>query len=182
MKMESSMKWQALTRKWAYWKDDYAHLQIETGSRGLAWFGISELITGDHGMHEESSSLFDLAPNIEKIVDEKSLAAAYAAAIRTVIGHWKKEVISDREAAFLSAFIQWGVLENTIAKLPNSLRKKIALYRKLESEIPELQRAPGLLEAAPVNQPLLIMPSKTSLRYTTCGQRSYTSWGSITRN
>ncbi len=155
MDMKTTFNWADLTRKWAYWQDDYAYLHIETSNKKNSWFGIRELLIGDRGMRNETVSLFDLIDSTSTILDQDSLLDAYTRTLVRTIGNWKNGIMTDKEAAFLDAFVRWGVLENSLTKLPAPLQIKIKSYRKFESTITLARRAPGLLESDPVNQPIL---------------------------
>ena len=85
----------------------------------------------------------------------KRLAKRYAAAVRQGIRAWRKGAMNDDQAQFLNYFVREGLLSNSPDASPE-VAKLVAEYRKLEAEIPQPQRAPGVLEAEAVDRPLFV--------------------------
>ncbi|HEX3656819.1 MAG TPA: PSD1 and planctomycete cytochrome C domain-containing protein [Pirellulales bacterium] len=88
-----------------------------------------------------------------KSVDE--LSRHYQELTRTAINAWRQDTLADEQAELLDALLQVGVLPNTSATLP-AARASWAEYRHLEAEIPVARRAPGVIETAGWDEPLMI--------------------------
>jgi mono/diheme cytochrome c family protein len=71
--------------------------------------------------------------------------------LTAAINAWERNQLTDEQAVFLDYFVRQGLLPNTAEAIP-----LIAEYRKLESEIAIPRRAPGVLEEAPPDHPLLV--------------------------
>ncbi|MGE0378425.1 MAG: PSD1 and planctomycete cytochrome C domain-containing protein, partial [Planctomycetaceae bacterium] len=85
--------------------------------------------------------------------DAESLAALYAGAVATCVTAWRDGTMSDEQARFLDVFVRENLLPNRLGELP-MLAALVDEYRALETEIPVPTRAPGVLEADVIDQPL----------------------------
>ncbi len=149
-----------------YWLGDEAHLELSTANDQAvlasdeitrSWFGISEVVIVADGqpaprdeMAEFVAPLF--APEGQpKNPDE--LLARYQQSLRDCVIAWRDGTMSDEQARYLNFFVSWGLLPNTAEKVPEAAAL-LEEYRHLESEIPFPTRAPGVVESAPINQPL----------------------------
>ena len=158
------LQWNATQGKWTYWQGELVHYELSTsrdklpqaGDQDRSWFGISEIYVGDHPPPQEGASLFALAADPLRITSRQSLAKAYQNVVREAVLAWRDGDMTDVQAEFLDEFVRQGLLSNRIEQLPSQLQQQIARYRALEAEIPVPRRAPGVLEAQPVDQPLLI--------------------------
>jgi hypothetical protein len=88
--------------------------------------------------------------------DKGSILQAHMTVLKSIIQKWAENKISDQEVEFLSAFIKFKLLPNKYDELPEALKAKIGQYRELEKQIAIPRRAPGVVEAQPVDQPLLL--------------------------
>ena len=151
-----------------YWKGDTAHLEISTAMDQAvlaeqkltpSWFGISEAIAVDEGQPEPRDEMAEFVSPLFAIEGEPAnageLAERYRVSLRAAIEAWRDGRMSDEQARYLNYFLRRGLLPNTLPELqgPSAL---VAEYRRLESEVPVPTRAPGMLEGAPVAQPLYV--------------------------
>ena len=152
-------------KKYFYWNDEMGYYRLETaldktagvrgGGKERSWFGIVEVYGGDEAMEESGVPLLALIPHPESIRDRATLEDAYLSALENALQAWQTDSITDRQAEFLDAFIRFGFLPNQLTELPSPILATIKHYRELENAIPIPQRAPGVIEAEPWNQPLL---------------------------
>ena len=159
-------KWRWQSWDIGYWSGDDLHLEVTTAgeqailfsNKANSWFGVTDvLVTGkDQPAPKEEMAEFvqpvfakDEPPNA------KRLAKRYAAAVRQGIRAWRKGAMNDEQAQFLNYFVREGLLSNSPDASPE-VAKLVAEYRKLEAEIPQPQRAPGVLEAEAVDRPLFV--------------------------
>ena len=159
-----TLTWQATQPKWKYWQGEQIHYELRTskdiiprpGNADRSWFGITEIFAGDQPPPPLGASLFSLIEKPNTIQNRSTLLQAYIETLRQVVTHWSEGGMTDAEAEFLDAFVRLGILPHRLAQLPHPLQQKIARYRALENEIPVPTRAPGVLDAEPIAQPLLI--------------------------
>ena len=65
-----------------------------------------------------------------------------------------KDNLSEPQRAFLDFFVSNGLLPSDLAALP-ALQPLVSAYRRIESEMPKLRHAPGVIEARGYDSPLL---------------------------
>ncbi len=87
--------------------------------------------------------------------DARGLALLYVERLKTAVASWRRGEMSEEQAAYLDFFVRNGLLPAT-AKGNAPLRRLVAAYRRLENEAPIYRRAPGVVEEAGEDQPLLI--------------------------
>ena len=148
--------------RWSYWAGEMAHFELRTAKEiyprtgsDHSWFGVRELYIGKDRLVPESASLLTVFKDPASLKDAASIDKAYSATIKAILQKWKNGPLSDKEANFLQPFIKFNILTNKLSELPKSLQNKVNQYRKLEKEISVPRRAPGLLEAEVVDQPLM---------------------------
>jgi hypothetical protein len=147
-----------------YWAGDRLHLEISTQAdpplegvdAGRSWFGASEIVYAKDGALMPPSEL----PSLARLggaapADADGLAARYADALRRCLEEWRDGRLDDDGAEFLSAFVRQGLLPNRLADL-GAARPLVEEYRRLEKEIPDPTRAPGVMEGAASDEPLFI--------------------------
>jgi cytochrome c553 len=147
----------------AYRKGTMAHLEFVTagdslsrerarpGPGGRSFFGVSRVVFHEGAGPAETGppdGIAILAETPEDFADEirRELQAAIAA--------WRDGSLGDRQHALLDAFVRAGLLPTTLGELPE-LAPLVADYRKLEAEIPEPRRAPGVYETVGTDAPLM---------------------------
>jgi mono/diheme cytochrome c family protein len=158
------LQWLATQNKWDYWQGEQVHYEIATdrdklstpGNNDRSWFGIAEIYAGDQPPQSEGASLLSLVEKPGDITSQGALSDAYRQVLRAAVLAWKERTMSDAQAEFLDDFVVRGLLTNHVNGFPESLQTQIAAYRNLEAAVPVPTRAPGVLEAEPVDHPLLI--------------------------
>lgn len=149
--------------KYDYWNGDQVYYQLVTGpdqtfrhQQGRAWFGLTEVIAGN----ERFSPVGHPAVALETLAVEssKDLLEFYQRHLQSALSQWKNNALTDAQAALLDA-LRIHCLPNKVQELPETLKKQIERYRKLEASLRNPRRAPGVLEAEPWDQPLLVRGS-----------------------
>jgi hypothetical protein len=160
-KMPASLGWVAWN-KYPYWNGEKGYFQINTGpdstfqtDGGRSWFGVLEAYAGEDGMRELGAPIVALPGAIAEISDRESLLAFYRKSLDDALVAWREGDMTDAQAILLDAFVSRGFLTNEIRDLPSVLRGQVDAYRTLENEIRIPQRAPGVMEGEPWDQPLL---------------------------
>lgn len=157
------LKWLRLDT--AYRKGAHAYLEFVTaddspnsGSAegGRAFFGAAEVVF--HQASQPPKELLVpaavlLAGDAPGSVTE--LAELYSRRLTAAVMHWREGSLSDEESTFLDYFVRRDLLPASLTRLPK-LKESVAVYRRLEAEIPVPRRAPGVHEAAAFNQPLFV--------------------------
>jgi len=150
--------------KYDYWNDEQVFYQLVTGpdqtfsnTPGRAWFGITEVFAGE----DRFPNVGHPATSLKSIVIEnrEDLLAFYRQQLQDALIRWKSDSLDDSHAALLESFRKQSFLTDQLTSLPSSLQEKIANYRSLESAIRVPARAPGVIEAEPWDQPLLVRGS-----------------------
>jgi len=148
----------------AYWKGDTFHFEIttnadhpiETGGADRGWFAVSEvryLMDGKASAPRiVEGSLFALIGD-KNAVSRIELPGLYADALKRCIEHWRDGVMNDDEAEFLGAFVRRNWVKNTAVELA-ALDPLLSEYRKLETQVPNPTRVPGLMEGFAADAPL----------------------------
>lgn len=150
-----------------YWTGDDLHFELVTskdaplqvGNQQRSWFGVRKVMVRPSDQPAPNTSgesvrflWRQLKSDPPKTVDD--LARRYQTAIREAIQQWSKQEADDETCLFLNACVQLGLLANSPAQIPET-KKLLAEYRRLESEIPDPLRVPGVAEAEPRDQRLL---------------------------
>ena len=151
-----------------YWQGDTIHVELATAadqpvantpSAARSWFGVSEtavLPSDAPGPLEEwhfVASLLEAAGGSEPS-DRAGLADVFARALRQSIGAWRDGRATDGDADLLGQFLRVGLLRNSLAELP-AAASLIDDFRRIEASLREPTRAPGVIEMAPADAPLL---------------------------
>ena len=158
---DQQMKWQKGPGRWHYWKGDTAHFELRTAKDIFprpgperSWFGVQALHIGKKTLQDEGASLLDFVQDPKALSPDK-ISQTYKTVLTRIIKKWQRGNISNKEAEFLNTFLSEGILSNDLKSLPASLQTKVKNFRQLENQIEVPNRAPGLMEAEVVNQPLL---------------------------
>ncbi len=164
-------RWRWVKHNLDYWEGDRVHVELTTAADQAvladtnaerSWFGIQEVRFTKAGDPAPAES-FDFAqPVLEALEGEPKLDAAYATALRRSLTAWKDGKATDKDALFLDQAMRSGLLRNEIETL-ESVKPLIAQWREEEAKIPTPKRSPGILEAAPVEQPLMVRGSHKHL-------------------
>ncbi len=79
-----------------------------------------------------------------------------------VVSRWRGGALTETEAAFLDEFVRADLLPRSLEQLA-ALRAPAARYRRLERDVPVARRAPGVVEEAAPDHPLLVRGNHKSL-------------------
>jgi len=82
------------------------------------------------------------------------LAQRYNDTLTAAVAAWREGKLTESQRAFLDFFLRRSLLPTTLAALPKAA-PLITEYRRLEGEITAPRRAPGVLEAAAHDAPLM---------------------------
>ena len=139
----------------AYRIGSHAHFEFITDAAERAFFGAAQIVASNQGEPPRETT----APIASLLQDDSptssdELALRYAGRLQNAVRAWQSHSLSDDDTAFLDFFLRRDLLPTTLAALPQ-LRESVERYRQLEHEIPVPRRAPGVLEAAAFDQPLL---------------------------
>ncbi len=155
-----------------YWQGDDVYIEVSTAAdqpvelnmgAERSWFGVTEAIllseeqqqTGLEPRDEMAEFVAPLFAITEAPTDVESLQAVYTDALRTCIIAWRDGEMTDEQARYLNLFVREGLLPNTREELPEVVTL-LDEYRVLEAEILLPTRAPGVIEADVIDQPLMV--------------------------
>ena len=85
----------------------------------------------------------------------QALASLVGRRLAEAVTAWRDGRLTEREAVFLDEFVRADLLPRSLEHLV-ALRALVARYRSLERDVPVARRAPGVVEEAAPDQPLLI--------------------------
>ncbi|MEE2636186.1 MAG: PSD1 and planctomycete cytochrome C domain-containing protein [Acidobacteriota bacterium] len=92
----------------------------------------------------------------------EELASLIGRLARDVVSAWKQGLLTEQQAVFLDELVRADLLPRSLDAL-ETLRAPVARYRLLERDVPVARRAPGVVEEAAPDQPLLVRGSHTRL-------------------
>lgn len=160
-------RWQQYSLK--YWDGDDVHIEVTSGkdspllvkNNPRSWFGVREAVitkAGGRGPSNDDWSHFDPLMDMATTIPPSSfedLASHYESVVVNTLSRWQNGAILDSEAAFLNLCVKQGLIDNRLTSLSGQTRELIAEYRRLENEIVEPTRVPGLDETVGTNQRLM---------------------------
>ncbi len=85
----------------------------------------------------------------------QALASLVGRRLREAVSAWRDGRLTELQAVFLDEFVRADLLPRSLEHLV-ALRALVARYRSLERDVPVARRAPGVVEEAAPDQPLLI--------------------------
>jgi len=149
-----------------YWNGDDVHVELSTGRdapllvrpEARSWFGVREALIvkkGDAGppeLHEFLDPWFEAAASAPPN-SLKELADRFVSAVTAAVKAWSEGTATDAQAGLLDACSKQGLLANELEQLA-AAKALISEYRRLEEEIVEPTRVPGLEESVARDQPL----------------------------
>ena len=91
----------------------------------------------------------------EVVPSRQVLAERIGWQLRDVVSAWRDGALTELQAVFLDEFVRADLLPRSLEQLV-SLRAQVAQYRLLERDVPVARRAPGVVEEAAPDQPLLV--------------------------
>jgi len=140
-------------------RDDLTRQVVDKKEKGNrnepSYFGVEQVVfhNGGPSPTEEASALTPLldgpAPR-----SAAELAERYRRTIAAAIAAWRDEALSEPQRLLLDALVHRGLLPVSLAELP-AAQPLVAEYRRLDAETPALHHAPGVLETAAYDAPLL---------------------------
>jgi len=164
--LTSQWRWHRYSLK--YWNGDNIHIELTTGkdapllvrNNQRSWFGVREamvLPAGEPAPPQKDWSHFNAllhAAKTEVPTTERGLYSVYVGAFANALDRWAEGRSLDSDAIFLDACLKSGLLPNELKMLPSKAKSLVEEYRRLENEITEPTRVPGLDETLARNQPL----------------------------
>ncbi len=120
-----------------------------------AWFGLQQVV-----FHNEPALKLPAGPTLSEALAELPAPTSaenhirdLTAAVQAAAQDWGKGKATPAQLNLLNAFVKFDLLPTS----PTSAAAKFTTeYRRLEAAIPELRRAPGVVEADSFNQPLFV--------------------------
>lgn len=91
----------------------------------------------------------------EALSSRQALASRIGRQLRDVVSVWRDGRLTELQAVFLDEFVRADLLPRSLEQLVE-LRTPVAQYRLLERDVPVARRAPGVVEEAAPDQPLLV--------------------------
>jgi cytochrome c553 len=140
-----------LTRPLPDRKDTAARKRYRAGS---SFFAVDRIVRTDGKEMPRAENLV-LLPLLEGPAPQSAvqLATRYGAVVAAAVAAWRDGRLAEPQRALLDFLVRRGVLPTTLPEL-EKVRPLVAEYRRLEAEVPRLQRAPGLLETTGSDAPL----------------------------
>jgi len=165
----SGGQWKWVRHGLEYWQGDQIHVELATAADQpvmadtdavRSWFGVSSVLitrAGESGPQEVRPLASLLGPALKKEggINAMELAEVYASLAKAAIHSWREGVMTDDQALFLDQLLKAGLLRNQLGELA-PLKPLVAAYRAEESALRSPTRAQGVIETAPVDQPLFI--------------------------
>lgn len=138
-------------------EDSLSRDRVTPGPDGRSFFGVSKVVFHD-GPPPSLSGNHPTA--IIRNIPPPSTAAEFAThlceLLESAIAAWSDNAMDAVQFSLLDGFIRFGLLPTELTELP-ALSPLVAAYRRLEGEVPLPRRAPGLLETAAKDSPLLLL-------------------------
>ena len=165
--LDDEMKWV----RWdtTYWKgftaylefatvDDYTHRKTKPAPLpdGRSYFGVDRVV-----FHNNDETPREVIPPIAHLLQgeppssREELAGRYGDTLIEAVEAWRRGALTEEQASYLDYFVRRDLLPRSMGQLVE-LQPLVAEYRRLEGEVPIPRRAPGLLDEAAPDQPLLI--------------------------
>ncbi len=159
-------RWQRYSLK--YWDGDEIHVELTCGKDApllvnnapRSWFGVTEAVLVRAG---ETGPVVDRREWLDPVFDHAAeagvsslseLADCFGQALQKAIADWRRGDASDAQALLLDHAMREGLLPNSLSGVSPKTRELVAEYRRLENQIPEPTRVPGLDETVGRNQRL----------------------------
>ena len=149
--------------KYFYWNDEQVFYQLTTAAdqtyrtgKGRGWFGVTEVYAGEQPLSEVGNPAMALPGAPETVSSRVVMINFYRKSIADALAAWRSESLSDTQAVLLESLRKHNILSDRLADVPASIRAAVESYRKLDREIREPLRAPGVVEGEPWDQPLLV--------------------------
>lgn len=133
---------------------------------GRSALGVSHVV-----FHDEDETPQDTVVPLGHLLEVTSgrvpasadeLATMVAGALRDVITDWRDGALGESQAVFLDEALRADLLPRSLEDL-EALRGPVAAYRLLERSVPVARRAPGVVEEAAQDHPLLVRGNHQNL-------------------
>ncbi len=123
--------------------------------KGTSHFGVDQVVfhDGKEPPADENGALATLLDGAAP-ASARELASRYGRVIAAAVAAWRNCNLTEPQRALLDALVRRGLLPATLAEL-DAVRPMVTEYRRLEAQVPEPRRAPGVLETAGFDSPLL---------------------------
>jgi hypothetical protein len=162
-------EWNWVKHPLNYWTGDRMHVELSTSADQAvladtgsthSWFGIREVVITERDTARPHDRANANEPLLAVLHGSEPATLAmvengYATALRQSLAAWRRGSMNDGQASFLNQAIQLGLVDNSLAASP-SVKPLVLVYRELKKSLPAPVRAPGLIETAVEDQPLLI--------------------------
>ena len=126
---------------------------------GRSFIGASRIVFHDEPRTPRETvvpllALLDGGPEEAQPASRAELAARIGRRAAEAAAAWRGGRLSERQAVFLDELARADLLPRSLEELP-ALRAPAAAYRLLERDVPVARRAPGVIDEAAPDQPLL---------------------------
>ncbi|MDB6175485.1 MAG: hypothetical protein JWL59_4796 [Chthoniobacteraceae bacterium] len=152
----------------AYRKGSWAYIEFGTredltrplsagkpAAEGRSHFGVTDIVFHDGKEPPAEENIAQLALFEGGVMKSKEeLAAHYQATLEAAINAWNEGHLNESQRAFLDFFVRRGLLPVALNASAN-LGMLVQSYRQLEAGVALERRAPGVLETAGFDAPLL---------------------------
>ncbi len=130
---------------------------------GRSFIGASRIVSHDRpGTPRETVvpilALLDGGSAEAEPASREDLAARIGRRAGEAVAAWGEDRLTERQAVFLDELVRADLLPRSLEKLV-VLREPVAEYRRLERAVPVPRRAPGVIDEAAPDQPLLVRGS-----------------------
>ena len=176
-------RWQWIRFPLDYWEGESIHIELTTAADSpvlakpipRSWFGLREAWIVPTGSQPPGVDASRLVPPVVRSWDIEGsqsepreppgspdeLARLYEQQLRQAVQAWSQGVCRDDQAELLQAALAAGLLVNSIEATGHhpawtQLVPQLAEYRRLETQIPEPTRVPGLWEPGGRHWPLYV--------------------------
>ena len=134
---------------------------------GRSFIGASRIVFHDtKRMPKETVvpvlSLLDVPEMDPGPATREELAARISRRLEEAVAAWRDDRLTEQQAVFLDELVRADLLPRSLEELVE-LRAPVAEYRLLERDVPVARRAPGVVDEAAPDQPLLVRGSHKNL-------------------
>ncbi|MCY4659336.1 MAG: PSD1 and planctomycete cytochrome C domain-containing protein [Acidobacteria bacterium] len=134
---------------------------------GRSFIGASRIVSHDEPRTPQETvvpilALLDAGRAEAEPASREELAARIGRRLGEAVAAWGEDRLGERQAVFLDEFVRADLLPRSLEKLV-ALREPVAEYRRLERAVPVPRRAPGVIDEAAPDQPLLVRGSHKNL-------------------
>ena len=134
---------------------------------GRSFIGASRIVSHDEPRTPQETdvpllALLAAGPAATEPASREDLAARIGRRAGEALAAWGEDRLSERQAVFLDELVRADVLPRSLEKLV-TLREPVAEYRRLERAVPVPRRAPGVIDEAAPDHPLLVRGSHKNL-------------------